>query len=454
MTLLHTIAAFIVALGVLIVVHEFGHYLVARWCGVKVLRFSVGFGKPLFVRRLGPDQTEWAISPIPLGGYVKMLDEREGNVPAADLPRAFNRQSVWRRFAIVAAGPLANFLLAILIYAGLYVGGVQELKAIAGAPAPHSIAAAAGVENGDTIRAINGEPVRSWQDVRWQLLDLAISRTPATLEVLTAANTLELRRLDLSTVDTDQSQGDLLTQLGMRAHRPAIPPVIGQVASGSPAEAVGLRQGDRIVAIDEVDVSHWETVVDRIRAAAGKQVLLVVERAGRYLHIPVVPEVVGQGEARYGRLGVGPQFDPEQMKEYFVEIRYGPIEALGRAMQKTWDTSIFSLRMLGKMVFGDMSWRNLSGPVTIADYAGQSAQLGLTSYLAFLALISISLGVLNLLPIPMLDGGHLMYYTVEIFKGSPVSERVMELGQRAGLAILLALMVFAFYNDISRLLTG
>ncbi|MFO7188685.1 MAG: RIP metalloprotease RseP [Pseudomonadota bacterium] len=454
MNLLHTLLSFAVALGVLIVVHEFGHYLVARWCGVKVLRFSVGFGKPIFMRRLGRDRTEWAIAAIPLGGYVKMLDEREGEVAPEELPRAFNRQNVWKRFAIVAAGPLANFLLAIVLYAVLFVGGVQELKPIAGKPVEGSLAAAAGIREGDTVTAVDGEAVRSWQDVRWALLDRAIDREPVTLEVITADRTLERRVLDLSGLHADQSEGDLLLQIGLRAYRPPVEPVVGQVSAGSPAERAGLRLGDRIVAIDDEPVTHWDTLVDRVRNAPGRELRLTVERDGQRLQLYPVPDAVGEGEARRGRLGVAPQVDEAQLQPYFVEIRYGVVEAFGRALEKTWDTSVFSLRMLGKMVLGEVSWRNLSGPVTIADYAGQSAQLGLAAYLSFLALISISLGVLNLLPIPLLDGGHLMYYTAEILKGSPVSERIVELGQRAGLVVLLALMVFAFYNDISRLLTG
>ena len=454
MNLLHTVLSFVVALGILIVVHEFGHYLVARWCGVKVLRFSVGFGSPLFARKLGRDQTEWAIAAIPLGGYVKMVDEREGQVATADLPRAFNRQNVWKRFAIVAAGPVANFLLAIALYAALFIGGVQELKPIAGAPAANSIAAAAGVQNGDTVQAVNGEPVRSWQDVRWLLLEFAFDRESATLDVLTAGNTLERRTLDFSSITTDQSEGDLLMQIGLRVYRPDIPAVVGQVTAGSIAERAGLQKGDRILAINDKPATNWDMLVEIVRASPAKELLFDVDRAGERIRIAMAPEAVGEGEARYGRIGVGPDFDPERMKDYFIEIRYGAGEAVLHALKKTWDTSIFSLRMLGKMVIGDVSWRNLSGPVTIADYAGQSAQLGLASYLAFLALISISLGVLNLLPIPLLDGGHLMYYTVEILKGSPVSERIVEMGQRAGLAVLLVLMVFAFYNDISRLLTG
>lgn len=454
MSLLYTLLWFAVALGVLIIVHEYGHYLVARACGVKVLRFSVGFGKPVFSRRLGRDGTEWAVAAIPLGGYVKMADEREGNVAPEDLPRAFNRQPVWKRFAIVLAGPAANFLLAIALYAALFVSGVQELKPISGAPLPGSIAAAAGFADGDLIRTVDGQIVRSWQDVRWLLLERVLDRDVVDLTVQTAAGDTARRVLDLTGADVDQTAGDLLLQVGLRAHRPEIAPVIGQVMPGSVAERAGLHEGDRIVRIDGAPVNRWETLVERVRAAAGKTLRLEIVRGDERLQFTLEPDSVDEGGVRYGRIGIGPRFDEQSLRAYFVEIRHPPLAALNQAVRKTWETSVFSLRMLGKMVVGQASWRNLSGPVTIADYAGQSAQRGVASFLTFLALISISLGVLNLLPIPLLDGGHLMYYTVEIFKGSPVSERVVELGQRVGMIVLLVFMVFAFYNDISRLLNG
>jgi regulator of sigma E protease len=454
MSLLHTVVSFVVALGVLIVVHELGHYLVARWCGVKVLRFAVGFGRPLAKRRIGPDRTEWIIAAVPIGGYVKMVDEREGPVEPEDLPRAFNRQSVWRRFAIVLAGPVANFLLAIVLYWGLFIGGVQEAKPIVAAPEAGTVAARAGLARGDTIRAINGEPMLTWQDVRWRLLQLAFDRKEARLEVESAAHVIDWRTLDLAQVKADEVEGDLLARLGLRLYRPDVPPTIGQVMSGGVAERAGLAARDRVLAIDGQPIATWDALVAKVRASPGRPLALEVDRGGKRLRMDLVPETVAQGAETIGRIGAGPYVEPGVMKAYLVDVRYGPLESLARALAKTWEMSVFSLRMLGKMIVGEVSWRNLSGPVTIADYAGQSAQLGLVPYLAFLALISISLGVLNLLPIPLLDGGHLMYYSIEVLKGSPVSERVMELGQRAGLAVLLFLMAFAFYNDINRLISG
>jgi regulator of sigma E protease len=452
--LLHTVASFVVALGVLIVVHELGHYLVARWCGVKVLRFSVGFGRPLVARRVGADQTEWVVAAVPLGGYVKMVDEREGEVAPADLPRAFNRQGVWRRIAIVAAGPIANFLLAIVLYWWLFMAGVPEAKPILAAPDPGTVAARAGVAGGDTIRAINDAPVAGWQDVRWRLLQLALDRQSARLEIVDARGASDWRTLDLARVTAEELEGDLLAKLGLRLYRPDLPPVIGKVVPGSVADRAGLVAGDRVVAVDGARVASWEALVAKVRASPGRALALEIDRAGRQVRVAVTPEAAAQGAETIGRIGAAPHVDPESLKDYFLDVRYGPREAATRAVARTWEMSVFSLRMLGKMIVGEISWRNLSGPVTIADYAGQSASLGLAPYLAFLALISISLGVLNLLPIPLLDGGHLMYYAIELLKGSPVSERVMELGQRAGLAVLLFLMAFAFYNDIHRLISG
>jgi regulator of sigma E protease len=449
-----TVLAFIVALGVLIVFHEFGHYVVARFFGVKVLRFSIGFGRALWRTRRGRDQTEWVIAALPLGGYVKMLDEHEGPVAPEEAHRAFNRQSVWKRIAIVAAGPVANFLLAIVFYWALFVGGVQEAKPVVGAPDPGTVAAASGLTRGETILKINGEPMASWQQVRWRLLQLAVERQPARLEVIDPQQRLTWRTLDLSGFDLEGFDGDPLARLGLRLERPDVPPIIGKVVPGSVAEAGGLRPGDRVVSIDGEEIRVWEDVVRAVRRRPDEILRLGIVRAGNRMEVGLRPEAVQQNGERFGRIGAAAQIDAESMKNLVTTVRYAPAAALAMAIERTWETSAFSLKMLGKMVVGQISWKNLSGPVTIADYAGQSAQLGIGAYIAFLALISISLGVLNLLPIPLLDGGHLLYYVVEIVKGSPVSERAMELGQRLGLTLLLFLMAFAIYNDFNRLLAG
>ncbi len=454
MSLLYTIAAFLLALGALVVVHEYGHYLVARLCGVKVLRFSIGFGMPLWKKRYGRDQTEWVVAAVPLGGYVKMLDEREGEVAPQELDRAFNRQNVWRRYAVVIAGPLANFLFAILLYWLLFMHGVQEARPIVDLPQPGTVAASAGFEAGETIRALNGEAVASWQDVRWRMLQLALERQRVKVEVLNRTKQINWRTLDLSRFDAEQLQGDTLTLIGLRLYRPDIKPVIGQVVAAGVAERAGLQAGDQILAADGKPVSSWNELVQLVRSHPGIELKLTYRRGNERRELVLVPETVQQNGASIGRIGAAAQLDRRALDEFVTVVRYGVVDALVKATQKTWDTSVFSLKMLGRMLVGQVSWKNISGPVTIADYAGQSAQLGLASYLSFLALISISLGVLNLLPIPLLDGGHLMYYTIEIFKGSPVSDRIMEFGQKLGLTLLLVLMAFAFYNDINRLISG
>ncbi|MFA5913647.1 MAG: RIP metalloprotease RseP [Burkholderiales bacterium] len=454
MSVLHTVIAFVLALGALVVVHEYGHYLVARLCGIKVLRFSIGFGMPLWARRFGRDQTEWVVAAVPLGGYVKMLDEREGEVPQAELGRAVNRQSVWRRCAVVVAGPIANFLFAILLYWLLFMHGVQEARPIVAAPPPHTPAASAGFEAGETIRAVNGEPVASWQDVRWRMLQLALERRPVKVEVLNRNNQLNWRTLDMSSFDEEQLEGDTLALLGLKLYRPEIKPVIGEIVAGSVAQRAGLQTGDQILAADGRPIVSWNDLVRAVRSHPGSELRLSYRRGNERHELTLVPETVQQDGATVGRIGAAARLDRRELDELVTVVRYGAAGALARAAQKTWDTSVFSLKMLGRMLIGQVSWKNLSGPVTIADYAGQSAQLGLASYLSFLALISISLGVLNLLPIPLLDGGHLMYYTIEIFKGSPVSDRIMEIGQKLGLTLLLVLMAFAFYNDINRLISG
>ena len=454
MTLFDYLIPFALALGLLILVHELGHYLVARWCGVKVLRFSIGFGKPLLRRTAGRDGTEWVLAAFPLGGYVKMLDEREAPVAAPELHRAFNRQSVYRRFAIVAAGPLANFLLAIALYWGLFVAGTEELKPRVTLSDTPAIAQAAGVREGDLVVAVDEEPVRSWQDLRWVLLRHAHHSREVMLRVRTLEDVEAFRRLDLSGVAIDEGGTDLIARLGLRPWRPAIPAVIGRVAGGSAAERAGLQDGDRVLAIAGTPVVAWSDLVRLVREAPGRALDFEVERGGEAVKLVITPEAAEEGGAQIGRIGVGVAEAAAGGIAMFGEVRYGVLEGLSRAVQQTWETSVLSLKMIGRMLTGEVSWKNLSGPVTIADYAGQTAQLGWTHYLKFVALISISLGVLNLLPIPVLDGGHLLYYTIEIIKGGPIPERVMEVGQQIGLALLVMMMAFAFYNDLNRLISG
>lgn len=454
MNLIHTILSFVLALGILIFVHELGHYLVARWCGVKVLRFSVGFGKALVTRRVGRDQTEWVIAAFPLGGYVKMLDEREGEVSREDLPRAFNRQSVQKRFAIVAAGPIANFLLAIVLYWGLYIHGVPGMKPVLGAVPEGSVAAAAGFREGETISRVGDTAVATWSDARWVLLKHAVGRSAVDLEVRDETGRTASRRLDLSGMDSGGLDGDFIRELGLTPFQPLVRPVIGRVMGGAAAERAGLQTGDEILAIDGRTLGRWEDLVRAVSEAPGRPLRVELRRGGKILALEVTPDAKGEPGKAVGKIGVGPQMDPAQLERLVVQVRYGPVQALGRALDKTWETSVFSLQVMWKMITGEVSWKNVSGPITIADYAGQSAQMGWIYYVVFLASISISLGVLNLLPIPLLDGGHLMYYMVELARGSPLSEKAMEIGQQVGIALLFTLMAFAIYNDINRLLSG
>lgn len=447
-----TIVAFIVALSVLIVIHEYGHYSVARLCGVKVLRFSVGFGKPLWSRTIGSDGTQWVIAAIPLGGYVKMLDEREGDVAPHELERAFNRKSVWQRFAIVVAGPAANFLAAVVLYWFLFVHGVPGLVPVLAEPPTGSAAARAGFVAGDTVLAVNGVAARSWQDFRWIMLQRALDKNPVSIELKTAQDATITRELRFDELSPKDIEGDMLGALGLGRLRVTLPPVLGELSSNGAAARAGLRPGDRVLAIDGQRIETWEALVKSVRAAAGRALQFRVQRGDVEIQsLPVVPDRVDERGVQFGRIGAGPRIDRDAMRGMMVDVSYGPVESLWKAVVKTWETSLFSLRMLGKMVTGEVSLKNLSGPITIADYAGQSAQNGWISYLLFLGLISISLGVLNLLPIPLLDGGHLMYYSVEILTGKPVSEKAMEAGQRIGMMLLFALMAFALYNDVNRL---
>lgn len=455
MSLLFTILAFVVALGILITFHEFGHYLVARWCGVKVLRFSIGFGQPLFKKHLGKDQTEWVIAALPLGGYVKMVDEREGEVLPQDLARAFNRQPVSKRFAIVAAGPIANFLLAVLLYWLLFISGISGIKPVLGPVMPSTPAAFSTFEEGETIIKVENEPVATWQDARWVLLSHAVDRNPkVTVETVSDRGEIFWRTLDLSSMEANDLDANFLEKIGLTTYKPIIAPIVGQVIAGGAGQRAGLLVGDEILAVNNQDIAHWEELVKIIRVSPGKLITLEILRDGQVMDIAVTPDSLMEGKTEIGRIGIAPKIDHEALDKLLVNVSYPAGTALLKAFDKTGDMTIFTLRMLGKMVMGEVSLKNVSGPITIADYAGQSAQMGIIAYLGFLALISVSLAVLNLLPIPVLDGGHLMYYVIEIVRGAPLSEKAMVVGQQIGMAMLLTLMVLAIYNDIYRLISG
>lgn len=455
MSFLHYPLAFIVVIGTLVVFHELGHYWVARWCGVKVLRFSVGMGKVIFSRRFGSDQTEWALSILPLGGYVKMLDARDpdvGSLSEEDRKREFTSQSVWRRIAIVAAGPIANFLLAIAVFSGLYMHGIPEPIPKLRATQEQSIAYQAGLRGGELITAINGEPVRIWSDLRWKLVQLAIEKTPVRLDVQRVnPGPLGGMLLDTVTIRLDgltakDLEGDFLPVLGLELARPKA--VLGTVHPDGPGQQAGLRMGDRIVAVDGKPLMDALAFVELLRASPGKLLKLDIVRDERLIAIDLVPAVKSENGKSVGKIQVDVPLAPEM-----TVASDSMLPAVRKGFARTWDTSVLTVKLFGKMLTGEVSWRNITGPITIADYAGQAARIGLISFLSLIGFVSISLGVMNLLPIPVLDGGLLLYYSLEVLTGRPVSERFGEIAQRAGLGILMTLMVVAVFNDLMRLLS-
>lgn len=449
--ILVAIPAFLVTLGILITVHEFGHYWVARRMGVKVLRFSIGFGKPLWMRRAGPDNTEYVIAAVPLGGYVKMLDEQEGEVPEHEIHRAFNRQHVARRFAIVCAGPVFNFLFAILAYWAIFVVGVEGLKPIVGEVREGSIAQAAGLMAGDQIVAVGGQATPTREVLGFVLLDKVLEREPISMTVRDQAGSPQRRNLTLESLPTKLESNDIFADLGIRPLYPPVPAVIGELVSGAPAAQAGLQKSDRILAVDGQDIKDWADWVRYLQARPGHAVTLDIERADKPLRLALqLGSKQNAAGLAVGYAGAGAEL-PEIPPELRAEVRYTPGAALGQAFVKSWQVTSLSLRMLGKMVLGEASLKNLSGPISIAEYAGYSASDGWVTFLSFLAIVSISLGIVNLLPIPLLDGGHLMYYVAEAVKGSPVSQKVQLVGQQIGIALLLGMIVLAFYNDLIRL---
>lgn len=450
MTALYMIIGTLVALGVLVTFHEFGHFWVARRCGVKVLRFSVGFGTPL-LRWHDKHGTEFVVAAIPLGGYVKMLDEREGEVPPALVEQAFNRKSVRQRIAIVAAGPIANFLLAILFFWILAMLGTQQVRPVVGAVEPGSLAASAGLVAGQEIVSIDGEPTSGWSAVNLQLVRRL--GESGTLQVgvrddgASAEHQLQIK-LDAWLKGADEP--DPIQSLGVRPWRPSVAPVLAEIAPKSPAAAAGLQVGDTLLALDGVAVGDWQQWVDAVRARPETKVTLRVERDGAQLEVPVTLARHGEGKSSGGYLGAGvkaAQWPADMLRE----VSYGPLDAVGQGLSRTWNMSVLTLDSLKKMLFGELSVKNLSGPITIAKVAGASAQSGVGDFLNFLAYLSISLGVLNLLPIPVLDGGHLLFYLVEWARGRPLSDRVQGWGVQIGISLVIGVMLLALINDLGRL---
>jgi len=457
--MLQTLLAFLLTIGVLIAVHEYGHYKVARLCGVRVLRFSIGMGKVLWRRQPDAQGTEFVIGAFPIGGYVKMLDEREGPVDASLRHQAFNTQPLRVRAAIVAAGPLANLLLAVLVYAAVAWMGVQEPRAILATPMPGSLAQLAGVQGGESVQAtaLADEPLqalRSFEELRWRLIQAALNGQDIRLALDAsedggARRTLTLPLAQLQGSDEVQSaDAALLRKIGITA--PWTAPVLGDLTPGGAGERAGLLKGDRVLALGDTLVADGRQLRDAIRASVqGDQPWAQdwrLQRGAQTLSVRVVPEVRAEGPAWVGRIGAYVGAPPAM-----TLVRYGPLDGLWHGMQHTWEVCALTLRMMGKMLLGQAPLKNLSGPLTIADYAGKSASIGLAAFLSFLALVSVSLGVLNLLPLPVLDGGHLMYYLWEGVTGRTVSEAWMERLQRSGIALLLVMMSIAVFNDVTRL---
>jgi len=446
-----TLLAFIVAISLLVAVHEFGHFWVARKLGIRVLRFSIGFGKPIWRRRFGADRTEFVVAALPLGGYVKMLDEREAPVPPAELPRAFNRQPLWVRSSVILAGPLFNFFFAIAAYWLMFVSGVPGLRPVVGEIAPQSVAAQVGFQEEDQLLSVGGHATPTWDAATLELLDAALAADNVEIFVRSPDGVERLLMIDFSGVPDALDKGGLLGNLGLSVWRPKIPPVIDELVANAPAERAGLQPGDRILSVDNQPVETWGEWVDYVRAHPEQSLRLVVVRGSDELDVEVIPKAVTENGETIGQIGAYVR-QPEGVQDQLrTEVRYGPLESAGRSVEKTWEMTALTLRTLWGMLTGKASVENISGPISIAQYAAYSARIGLASFLKFLAIVSISLGVLNLLPVPILDGGHLLYNIIEWVQGRPLSDSAQQIGQQLGIVLLLALMTIAFYNDLSRL---
>ncbi|MDI1293151.1 MAG: RIP metalloprotease RseP [Methylobacter sp.] len=451
MDFLHTLFYFLVAISVLVSFHEFGHFWVARKAGVKVLRFSIGFGKVLWSYQKNPDATEYVVSAIPLGGYVKMVDEREGEVNEADLPYAFNRQSLLARTAIVAAGPVFNLVLAVALFWSVLVIGETGIKPILGAVEQGTLAAAAGFVEGDQIISVNDKLTPTWTEAMTVLVSSALDgEQNIKVAVKNIDDQQAIRTLELT--DKDSEDPDVLYQrLGFKPWSPKLQAIIGQVLADSAALAAGLQQGDLIVSADDTPMNDWMQWVVYVKEHPGVPIKLVIERDGVQLPVTITPKSVAMGQKTEGKVGASVYIPEELMKSVSVEYALSPLAAIPVALQTTYFYSVTTLKMMGKMLIGKSSIENLSGPISIAQYAGQSATMGLVPFLKYLALVSISLGVLNLLPIPVLDGGHLLFFAIEGIKGGPVSERAQIFFQQIGIALLVSLMALAMFLDVGRL---
>lgn len=450
MDTLYTILSFVFAIGILVVVHEYGHFWVAKKLGVKVLRFSVGFGRPLWSRKFGKDETELVIAAIPLGGYVKMLDENEGAVPDNEKERAFNRKPLPVRVAVVVAGPLFNFIFAIIAYALVFSSGVNDLEPVIHDVRNGSIAESAGIRAGDRIVEIDGNQVRGWYEHRIHLMRRAMSQSVVSMKIISASGAEQVHELDLSRTELNRIKGNILGDIiGVYPFRRSIPPLIGEVLDG-PASKSGMKKGDLVLSVNGEQVDNWSSLVRMIAGNAGKEMIFVVVNNNIRRKLTITPDTAEIEGRPVGRINVKVSV-PEIPKDRVIELKYSVMHSLGAAGQQTWDMSMLTLQMLYKMMTLEVSTKNISGPITIAEYAGKSAKVGLDSFIMFLAVVSISLGVLNLLPVPILDGGHLLYYAAEAIKGSPVSENTMLVGQQIGILLLAGLMILAFYNDLLRL---